>query len=212
MKSVSEHTLWGSEHIWPFSLHPLTHKLNEPLCCKFVFKEAGRQPKNWARWSLDRDATSNNASVSLLVLIQPVPAIVLLCFSSIALQGNYVPVPRLWASLMSETWSVSGSYRRKKEGTFDLVAFEVWQMWLCLGSTYGPGPWEQQRVPRGRSVERWTSQPQPCSFGSLCSPESSWCQLPFASHQPMAINTVTFPTYCIYVSENVCVAYVIEEI
>lgn len=34
------------------------------------------------------------------------------------------------------------------------------------------------------------------------------CQLPFAFHQPVAINTVTFPTYCIYVSENVCVAYV----
>lgn len=147
-------------------------------------KKQGDSHKNWARWSLYRDATSKNASVSLLVLMQPVPAIVLLCFSSIALQGSYVPVPRLWASLMSETWSVSGSYRRKKEGTFDLVAFEVWQMWLCLGSTYGPGLWDQQRVPRGRSVERWTSQSQPCSFGSLCSPESSWCQLPFAGFPP----------------------------
>lgn len=28
------------------------------------------------------------------------------------------------------------------------------------------------------------------------------------AHQPRAINTVTFPTHCIYVSENVCVAYV----
>lgn len=35
---------------------------------------------------------------------------------------------------------------------------------------------------------------------------------PFAFHQPVAINTVTFPTYCIYVSENVCVAYVMEQI
>lgn len=35
---------------------------------------------------------------------------------------------------------------------------------------------------------------------------------PFAFHKPIAINIVTFPTYCIYVSENVCVAYVMEEI
>jgi hypothetical protein len=59
-----------------------------------------------------------------------------------------VPAPRLWASLMSETMLVSGSYRLKKEGMFDLVAFEVWQMCLCLESTYGPGPCEQQRGPK----------------------------------------------------------------
>lgn len=51
-----------------------------------------------------------------------------------------MPVPRLRASLMSETMSVSGSYRLKTEGTFDIVAFEVWQMCLCWESTYGPGP------------------------------------------------------------------------
>lgn len=41
---------------------------------------------------------------------------------------------------------------------------------------------------------------------------SASASCPFAFHKPMAINIVTFPTYCIYVSENVCVAYVMEEI
>lgn len=53
---------------------------------------------------------------------------------------------------------------------------------------------------------------EPCSSAGCVPHAVDGAGCPFAFHQPMAINTVTFPTYCIYVSENVCVAYVMEQI